>query len=275
MRRSTFIMTVSVIALFAAGQAAAQDAMPLRFGQTVNGQLTAEDTKVDSEELGQYLYDTWSIQARDGQRLEVTMRSAVFDTYLEAYEGSDTGEAIAMDDDGLGEGTNSRLRFSADNGTYIIRARTLAGLEGGDYTIQVTDRGPAPRAPRPTAIRMGDDVDGAISDRSPSEEDGQYGEYTYNGYSFRARQGERFAITLESEDFDPIVRVGRMGRGGAFEELAQNDDTGGGGLNSYLVFTAPRNGDYIIRATPLGADGVGAYTLALAEAAPEPAQEAA
>ena len=268
MRRSTFIMTVSVIALFAAGQAAAQDAAPLRVGQTVNGQLTAEDTEVDSEELGQYLYDTWSIQARDGQRLEVTMRSDAFDTYLEAYEGSDTGEAIAMDDDGLGEGTNSRLRFSADNGTYIIRARTLGGLEGGDYTIQVTDRGPAPRAPRPTTIRLGDDVDGAISDRSPSEEDGQYGEYTYNGYSFRARQGERFAITLESDDFDPIVRVGRMGRGGAFEELAQNDDSGAGGLNSYLIFTAPSNREYVIRAAPLDGSADGDYELALAEAPP-------
>ena len=268
MRRSTFIMTVSVIALFAAGQAAAQDATPLRVGQTVNGQLTAEDTRVDSEELGQYVYDTWSIQAREGQRLEVTMRSDAFDTYLEAYEGSDTDEAIAMDDDGLGEGANSRLRFSADNGPYIIRARTLSGLEGGDYTLQVTDRGPAPRAPRPTAIRMGDDVDGAISDRSPVEEDGQYGEYTYNGYSFRAREGERFAITLESDDFDPIVRVGRIGRSGAFEELAQNDDSGAGGLNSYLIFTAPSNGEYVIRVAPLDGSTAGDYELAMAEAPP-------
>ena len=268
MRRSTFIMTVSVIALFAAGQAAAQDATPLRVGQTVNGQLTAEDTRVDSEELGQYVYDTWSIQAREGQRLEVTMRSDAFDTYLEAYEGSDTDEAIAMDDDGLGEGANSRLRFSADNGPYIIRARTLSGLEGGDYTLQVTDRGPAPRAPRPTAIRMGDDVDGAISDRSPVEEDGQYGEYTYNGYSFRAREGERFAITLESDDFDPILRVGRIGRSGAFEELAQNDDSGAGGLNSYLIFTAPSNGEYVIRVAPLDGSTAGDYELAMAEAPP-------
>ena len=41
------------------------------------------------------------------------MRSDAFDTYLEVYQGSDTGEAIATDDDGLGEDTNSRLRFSA------------------------------------------------------------------------------------------------------------------------------------------------------------------
>ena len=268
MRRSAFIMTVSALALFAAGSVAAQDATPLRIGQTVNGQLTADDTKVDSEEMGQYIYDTYAIQARDGQRLEVTMRSDAFDAYLEAYEGSDDGDAIAMDDDGLEEGTNSRLRFSADNGTYIIRARTLGGLEGGDYTIQVTDRGPAPRAPRPTAIRMGDALDGEISDRSPVEEDGPSGEYTYNGYSFRAREGDRIAIALESDDFDPIVRVGRLGRGGAFEELAQNDDSGAGGLNSYLIFTAPSSGEFVIRAAPLDGTTEGDYELSLSEAPP-------
>lgn len=268
MRRSAIIMTVSAIALFAAGHAAAQDVSSLRIGQTVSGQLTAEDTQVDSDEIGQFVYDTYTLQARDGQRLQVAMRSDAFDAYLEVYKDADTGEAIAMDDDGLGEGTNSRARFTAERGTYIIRARTLAGLEGGDYTLEVTDRGQAPRAPRPTAIRLGDNVNGAISDRSPVEEDGQYGEYTYNGYSFRARQGERLAITLESEDFDPIVRVGRMGRNGAFEELAQNDDSGAGGLNSYLVFTAPANGEFVIRAAPLDGSADGDYELGLAEGPP-------
>jgi len=268
MRRSAFITTVSALALFAAGHAAAQDTAPLRIGQTVSGQLTAEDTKVESEEIGQFVYDTYSVQTRDGQRLQVAMRSDAFDAYLEVYKGTDEGEAVTSDDDGLGEDTNSRARFTAEGGTYIIRARTLSGLEGGDYTIEVSDRGAAPRAPRPTAIRLGDNVDGAISDRSAVEEDGQYGEYTYNGYSFRARQGERVAITLESDDFDPVVRVGRMGRGGAFEELAQNDDSGAGGLNSYLIFTAPSSGEFVIRAAPLDGTTDGDYELGMVEAPP-------
>ncbi|MGV3579315.1 PPC domain-containing protein [Brevundimonas sp.] len=268
MRRTAFISTVSALALFAAGSAMAQDATPLRIGQAVSGVLTAEDTKVDSEELGQFVYDTYSVQARAGQRIEVTMRSDAFDAYLEAYHGSDEGDALASDDDGLGEGTNSRLRFTAnENGTYIIRARSLGGLEGGDYTIQATDRGAAPRAPRPTGIRLGQTLDGAIGDRSPVEEDGQYGEYTYNGYGFRAREGERVVITLNSDDFDPIVRVGRMGRGGGFEELAQNDD-GPEGLNSRLVFTAPSSGEYVIRASPLDGETHGDYEVGLAEGPP-------
>lgn len=267
MRRSAFIMTVSALALFAAGTASAQTATPIRVGQSVSGALTAEDAQVDSEELGQFVYDTYSVQTRAGQRLQAVMRSDAFDAYLEIYEGSDEGDPVTSDDDGLGEGTDSRARFTAQGGTYIIRARTLAGLEGGNYTIELSDRGAAPRAPRPTAIRLGETVNGAISDRSPVEEDGQYGEYAFNGYAFRARQGDRVAISLSSDDFDPIVRVGRMGRGG-FEELAQNDDSGAGGLNSYLIFTAPSSGEFVIRAAALDGQTDGDYALGLAEAPP-------
>ncbi|MBX9615060.1 MAG: peptidase [Caulobacteraceae bacterium] len=268
MRRSNFVMTVSALALFAAGGAVAQETASLRTGQTVNGQLTADDRRVDSEDQGQFVYDTYAIEAREGQRLEVVMRSDAFDAYLEVFEGSATGDPIASDDDGLGEGTDSRVRFSTGRGTYIIRARTLGGLEGGAYTITATDRGPAPRAPRPAAIRLGAEVDGEIDSRDAVDEEDPSAAYSYDAFSFRAREGDRFAIALESDDFDPIVRVGRSGRGGAFEELARNDDSGAGGLNSYLVFVAPSDGEYLIRAAPLDGTSEGDYTLSLAEGPP-------
>ncbi len=267
MRRSSFVMTVSAFALLAAGQAAAQDATPLRLGQEVSGTLSSQDARVQSEDLGDYLYDTYEVQTRRGQRLEVVMRSTAFDAYLEAYPDAEASEPIASDDDGLGEDTDARMRFTAENGSYLIRARTLSGLEGGAYTLEVTDRGPAPRAPRPGSIRVGGTVKGEINDRDPVEEDAGSA-YTYDAYSFRARSGQRYAISLNSDDFDPAVHVGRMGRSGSFEELGMNDDSGGGGLDSYLVFTAPSDGDYIIRAAPLGTEGSGDYELRLAEGPP-------
>ncbi|WP_396592847.1 PPC domain-containing protein [Brevundimonas sp. R86498] len=260
-------MTVSALALFAAGTAAAQDSS-LRVGQTIDGELTAGDRRIDSEDLGQFVYDTYAIEALEGQRLEVVMRSDAFDAYLEVFEGSVAGDPIASDDDSLGEGTDSRVRFSTARGTYVIRARTLGGLEGGGYTLTATDRGPAPRAPRPTMIRLGSEVKGEIDARDAVDEEGPSAAYSYDAFSFRARQGDRLAIALESDDFDPIVRVGRSGRGGAFEELAQNDDSGAGGLNSYLVFTAPSDGEYLVRAAPLDGTSEGAYSLSLSEGPP-------
>ena len=123
----------------------------------------------------------------------------------------------------------------------------MSGLDGGDYRLSLQERPPAPRAPRPTGIRVGASVSGELTDRDPEQEDGG----RYDAYVFRAAAGDRFVVTLDSSDIDPLVRVGRM-NGPDFTELANNDDAAGGGLNSRLTFTAPSAGEYVIRATGRG-----------------------
>ena len=255
MRRQTILAAVSLLALSIAAPALAQRAEPLSPGATVRGEIAEGDATAADDA---YRYDDYLIRARAGQRLEAVMRSADFDAYLEVFRQGET-DALASDDDGLGEGTDSRLRFTADRaGAYVLRARTLYGVQGGAYTLGLNQRPPAGRAPRPAAIRIGQSIEGALTARDPETEGGQ----AYDAYSFRASAGERFVIDLVSEAFDPVVRVGRM-RAGEFDELAMNDDTLETGLNSRLLFTAEEAGDYIIRATPLSPGNEGAYTLTL------------
>ena len=262
MRRQTILAAASSLALvLAAGPVLAQSAGPLRVGASVDGSIGDGDATAEDEA---YRYDDFAVTVRAGERLEAVMRSAEFDTVLEMRVEDGTGEPLATDDDGLGEGTDSRLRFTAPAaGTYILRARNLSGLEGGAYTLSLSERPPAPRAPRPSGLRLGQTVRGDLSARDPETDDG----LPYDAFSFRARQGDRFAVALDSEAFDPVLRVGRM-EDGAFAELAQNDDGPDSGLNSRLVFTAPDNGDYLIRVTPLNASAMGAYSLALQEGPP-------
>jgi len=255
MRRKTILAAVSLLALSVATPALAQRAETLSPGRTVEGQIADGDgTAADDA----YRYDDYLVRARAGQRLEAVMRADDFDAYLEVFHQGDS-EVLASDDDGLGEGTHSRLRFTADRaGTYVLRARTLSGIEGGAYTLGLSQRPPAGRAPRPTAIRLGQSIQAALTPGDPESEGGQ----AYDAYAFRAGEGDRFTIELNSDAFDPVVRVGQM-RAGAFVELAMNDDTMETGLNSRLIFTAATAGEYVIRATPLGAGDDGAYTLIL------------
>ncbi len=256
MRRKFILAAVSLLALSVAAPAMAQSAGTLSPGRTIEGQIADGDATAADDA---YRYDDYLIRARAGQRLEAILRAADFDAYLEVFREGE-GVVLAMDDDGLGEGTDSRLRFTADRaGTYVLRARTLSGVEGGAYTLSLGLRPPAARPPRPSGIRVGQTIQGELTGRDPETEDGQ----AYDAYAFRAREGERFAIDLISDAFDPVVRVGQMQAGG-FNELAMNDDTPETGLNSRLIFTAAEGGDYIIRATPLIAGGEGAYTLSLA-----------
>ncbi|WP_395945610.1 PPC domain-containing protein [Brevundimonas sp.] len=261
MKRSPLVAAI-VLALLWGAPALAQDVQGLRIGASVNGALTDDDATATGDD--EYRYDDYRFEARAGQRLEAVLRSDAFDAYLAVYaEGSD--DALAEDDDGLGEDTDSRLRFIPETtGVYILRARTLSGTEGGAYSLSLRERPALPRAPRPSGIRLGAEQSGELTDRDPEQEDGG----RYDAYSFRAAAGQRFIVTLKSEAFDPLVRVGRM-NGPDFVELAQNDDSADDGLNSRLVFTAPTAGDYVIRATALE-DGSGRYTVGLAEAPPAP-----
>lgn len=254
MRRLNFSTACAVAALMlAAGPVLAQE--PLRPGQTVQGAVTGDEPA-----------DDYRITARAGQRFEIVMRSEAFDAYLEVFAPGAPDTALASDDDGLGEGTHARLRFTApEAGTYVLRARPLTEGEG-DYSLVLTERPPAPPAPRPQAIRMGGEVRGELTDSDPEQDAGP----RYDAYMFRGRSGDRVAIDLESDDFDPLVRLGRMSRAGVFEELASNDDAPGGGLNARLVHTLPASGDYVIRATGYAADAAGTYVLKLAEG-PAPA----
>jgi hypothetical protein len=265
MRRTNLLAAACALALLtAAGQAQAQTqtAGSLRIGGQTDGTLAAGDAVAADDA---YIHDDYRFTARAGQRLEAIMRADAFDAYLSIYEDGAAGEPLASDDDGLGEGTNSRLRWTPDaGGTYVLRARTLGGLEGGTYRLSLQERPAARPAPRPTGIRMGATVRGSIGGRDPETDEG----VRYDAYSFRGRAGERIAIRLNSEAFDPMVRLGRMS-GGVFQELASNDDYGGE-LNSYLVHTLDADGEYVIRAMPLSGGAQGAYTISLSEGPPPP-----
>ena len=265
MRRQTILAAVSSLALVAAaaGPAFAQDARPLSPGDTIDGEIAEGDPTGPD---GAYRYDPYAVTATAGQRFEVILRSEAFDAFLQVQlQGQDAdGVPLASDDDGLGEGTDSRLRFTAaSDGVYLIRARPLSGLDGGAYTLSLTEREMAKAPPEPSPITLGETVRGELGEGDAEADDGS----AYEAWSFSGRQGDRVSIALDSEDFDPAVRVGRMVEG-AFVELAMNDDGPDTGLNSRLVFTLPDAGAYVIRATPLSAGGAGAYSLTLSEGPP-------
>lgn len=269
MNRSLLTASISAIALLTAGGSLAQtsSATPLSVGRSVTAVLDNANPSMDGED-GSYRYEDYGFSASAGQRLEAVMRAEDFDAYLSVYRAGDITTPFASDDDGLGEGTDSRLRFVApEAGRYILRARTLGGLEGGAYSLSLSQRAAAPRAPRPTPLSMDRPVNGTIGSRDPEDDNG----IRFDAYSLRLASGQRIAVSMEAEDgadaLDPVLRIGRMVNG-SFIELAMNDDKAGGGLGSRLIFNAPSAGDYVVRAAGYNDTAAGAYTLTLTEGPP-------
>jgi hypothetical protein len=82
----------------------------------------------------------------------------------------------------------------------------------------------------------------------------------YQDWSISLNRGQSVQIDLESNDFDSYLQV--LGPSQA-EPLADNDDRGGGSLNSRIFFTAPMTGQFTIRATRLYGTEGGSYTLSV------------
>jgi hypothetical protein len=197
----------------------------------------------------------------------VVLRSEAFDSFVQVF-GSEPDDALASNDDGFPEGLDSRLQFVAPvTGTYVLRVQSLGGDEVGAYELTLTELPPAPPAPEPRAIRLGQTLSGDLDGDDPITTDGR----PFEAFTFRAREGDRLAIAMTSSDVDSFVEVGQD-RGGAFEVLASNDDDPRGStLDSRVVFAVPQTGAYVIRAMPLVAGSAGAFDVSLQEG-PAPIQ---
>ena len=259
--RYSLLAAVSAVALLSTGAAWAQSAADARLGDDIRGRLEDGDARTRGSDG--YRYDDYRVNLRAGQRLEAQMTSDDFDAYLEVYAEGSLRQSRASDDDSAGD-LNARLRFTApEAGVYIVRARTFSGIETGDYQLSLKERA-APRMPRPGRIAVGRDETGSLGGNSAEDDDGK----RYDAYAFRASAGERVKIDLESDDFDSVLRVGRIVNG-AFVQMAENDD-GGSSLNARLVFTAPQAGEYLIRVTSYNGSAEGDYRLSMEQGPPAP-----
>jgi len=241
--------------------ATAQDPYrPLRVGQPVTATLAESDPRYGQRGR----FHAYKLEAKAGQRFEVTMSSDDVDSYVwVARFVSGLTEEFAADDDGSGN-TNARLRFrAATAGTYVVVAQSLDAAAKGAYELRVTELPPAPVATA-IALQVGQAREGALDDRSPILDEGP-GETRYQLYTFSAR-GQRVRVTVRSGAFDAMVRVTKVTTGG--EEEVGTDDDSGGGSDAQLILTA--NGDYRVYARPLESEKTGPFTVSVSEVVVQP-----
>jgi hypothetical protein len=206
------------------------------------------------------LFAGYSVALKAGDRVTVHMKKdgdTNLDPKLEIGRGTLSAfEQIVEDDDG-GADLNARIRFVApSDGTYIIRATTIAAGNEGAYTFKVENTPAQVIPPAPTAIQSGQVVRGALAITDPSLNDQTY----YDRYVFTGQVGETYEISVNAEPFDVIV--------GARSALREDDDymtddDGGGGTNAKLSYTVTTAGPQTIRITSLGEEAVGDYTISV------------
>lgn len=223
---------------------------PLAFGATVQGEIADGDPRDDTDRG----FDAYHITGAAGQRVQAIMRSGDFDTLLQIGPAEGDFSMAAEDDDGLAEGTDSRLNFTLpSDGDYVIRAAALGPEEDGLYSLELIDRGPQPTA---GSLLVGATARGVLTDKDATADDDSF----YDAYKVELRAEEKLVISMVSNEVDSFVVVGRGEEDGAFEVLGSDDDSLSD-THSRLEWTAPETATYEIRAGTFQAGQTGAYAL--------------
>lgn len=255
----------AVLVLAAAALACAATAAPqraggtvtnIRVGQTVRGELTTSDPKLDDDSH----YDTYRITGEAGNRIRIRMESDDFDTFLAFLDGTDPlGVPVAANDDS-GSTTNSALIATLSGQPQLIRANSLEGDVTGSYTLRVEDLGPAPEVTSQGDIRPGQTVRGELSEDDPVEADSSY----FDLWTIRGQPNQNVIVTMSSDDFDTYLAVGEQD-GQAWTQASANDDDASGesGTNSRLETRLGPDGVLHVHANSLSAGDTGRYALAV------------
>ena len=115
------------------GTSEANELLPTGDSQTYFGILGSGDQRLPD---GEY-YDTYYVQAQSGQRIEASLVSSDFDTYVSIL--SPSGSSEAYNDDFEGSSSQSFIELVADeSGEWRIMVTSYAGGETGEYSVTIT-----------------------------------------------------------------------------------------------------------------------------------------
>lgn len=227
-----------------------------------SGELADSDTGIEDG----HRYDDHVIRLQAGQRYRISLDSEAFDPVARLYR-STSQDPVAENDDG-GESLNSRIIYTpGESGDYVLRATSYSADGRGAYSARVETMAPLP----PPITTPGQVVSssgnwslwqGALTDGSAQNDEGAH----YQDYLIHAEAGQVRYISLTAGDFDPVVQVlTAASRDSEDSYPIEEDDDGGVGLNSFLVFAPDEAGDYIVRVKSYGDGGTGAYTLYISQ----------
>ncbi len=198
----------------------------------------------------EYDVDLFEFSADAGQFYQIDVALGTLgDSVLTVY---DTGELQVAYNDDYGDGTASRIVWSAPS-SDVYYVEVSGFFSTGSYTltvepIEVTDDYPNSPDLSPTTITPGTSIEGVID----------Y-EYDVDLFELEANTGQSYRIDVSLVTLNDSVLTIYDSEG---LEVAYNDDYGGGSA-SRIIWEAPATGDYYVEVSAFDS-ATGSYTLTVA-----------
>lgn len=266
-------LLTALLGLTMLGASVAHAQTRIESGETVSGSLTAGDSRMYN---GAH-FEVWIFSGSRGERIGITLRSIQFDPYLMVQPFPGGRSPIIARDDDSGGGNDAQVEITLpEDGDYVITATSAQRGETGAYRLSVESIPGVARATRPRAVPAaaakplasskpsapaerrlvpGETVAGELSSSPRGPLGTTEGDWRYAGHA-----GETITLDLRSSEFDPFLTLYSVGS--TVTRVAQ-DDNGGGGLNSRIIYRLPADGEYVARAERRLPGRSGSYTLSL------------
>ena len=233
-------------------------------GQTVNGDLTADDQVQLGASGNTFFFDGYFFNTTaPNTTVAIDLRSSQFDAGVLLFRIENGGLVqIGQDDQSGGYGAESSAN---NNNALMLAVLPTAGQYAvfasssdfqpngvGAYTLKLTTN-------VMQTIGYGQTVNGQIATTDYKNSADTY----LDLYWFSGATNDNLRMTMNSTAFDSYV----IFHDNDGDPPAAFDDNSGGGFNSLLNYRLPLTGIYIIVATPFEANKTGAYSLNLTKLA--------
>ena len=235
---------------------------PIAPGETVDSALTTGDCFYD-EAVNAYS-KLYTFDAKQGQAINITLRSDEIDTYLVLL--APNGSVYSVNDDGLERlGTNSRIPALTGNlqlpvaGQYTIVATTFDPHELGAFSLRLEFADVAGLTPVDPAKLAGcpASITGALTDASSRL--GRRGElYPAEVFQFPGRIGQEVSIEVTSPTVDLVLYL--IGPNGTVAATGTDIDGSGRARITSVLRDA---GNFTVEVTSFSPFARGAFTLKL------------
>jgi hypothetical protein len=223
---------------------------PLPANTLVSGTLSTSSCDIGAGAFA----DRYQLTLPISSIVTLTMRSTAVDALF--FVENSAGDLMVRDDDG-GGGTDARVTFELDAGTYIVSATSFGTPVTGAYTLRADTE--VNLCGANATLTAGTPVRDTLTSSGCRLSDGS----AAVRYRFNVPASRTIRLDLSSTAFDPYLVVQRVGTATALFE----DDDSGPGLDAQVLGTFAA-GDYVVTATAATTDGRGAFTLSATGTAP-------
>jgi hypothetical protein len=263
MAATAVVLTSSTVAA-QEGNEAPNPFLPISYGETLSGFLTAAD---DSLQDGSH-YKMFLFSGDAGDSVTISVSSLDFNAHVLFADSVDT---ILADDSDSGGMCNAHMTaVLPTSGRYIVYATTFYPHDVGEFQISVSKGNTDPGSTRPCGgffdtkgtLSAGDSAMGTLG-----PPDSKLGPSYFQTWEIDVPEGQTVTIDLQSIIFDARLTLYR-----GFATAIDANDDGAGACNARLVLTGNGHPHSVVMTTGKQ-DETGPYILRVQEGALPVVQE--